>query len=362
MEHASGVGADTQWFNTTKHQKHALVTGIVDIEKRLFALPFGATGSLYFKGDLPVQLRRELYMPGSTDEGGDSNIYCIGPICDYMFWYGQRSNLALDRGPWENPTQYLSAVATKEVKWIEQFGKPLECDFPHNTVFPGVNSHQDYLELLQKYLAIAPCLLPKDPSNPLNRPVLRHPDLTPGNVFICPDTHKVKCIIDWQHTVIKPLALAAGYPRLFENPDPEPPQGLEAPKYPEGYDNMDTETKAQIKELVRRQTLFYLYRVFNGGLNKPHLAALQDPLFSLRQYLVEFAGRQWGGNLMTLRGALIRTFESWDCLPGRENTQKCPIEFSEQEIQKQNDDEPMWCNLNALVQQWRDELGSSRSV
>ena len=31
MEHAPGVGADTHWFDTTKHQKKALVTGIVDI-------------------------------------------------------------------------------------------------------------------------------------------------------------------------------------------------------------------------------------------------------------------------------------------------------------------------------------------
>ena len=46
MEHVAGVGADTRWFNNTIHQKHALVTGIVDIEKKLFSLSFGAIGSL----------------------------------------------------------------------------------------------------------------------------------------------------------------------------------------------------------------------------------------------------------------------------------------------------------------------------
>lgn len=78
-----------------------------------------------------------------------------------------------------DPRQYLLEIANKEIKWIEQFGKPLECDFPHNTVFPGVNSHKDYLELLKKYLSIAPCLLPKDPGDVLNRPTLRHPGVFP---------------------------------------------------------------------------------------------------------------------------------------------------------------------------------------
>ena len=99
MEHAPGVGADTCWFNNTKHQKHALVTGIVDIEKKLYNIPFGAVGSLYFKSDISPQLQGPLYVAGTPDEAGDSETYCIGPTADYMFWYGQRAELELDRGP-----------------------------------------------------------------------------------------------------------------------------------------------------------------------------------------------------------------------------------------------------------------------
>lgn len=91
MEHAPGVGADTRWFNTTKHQKHALVTGIVDIEKKLLNIPFATVGSLYFKSDLPLKWQGPLYVTGTPDEAGDSETYCIGPIADYMFWYGQRA-------------------------------------------------------------------------------------------------------------------------------------------------------------------------------------------------------------------------------------------------------------------------------
>ncbi|KAJ5198536.1 serine/threonine protein kinase, partial [Penicillium cinerascens] len=245
----------------------------------------------------------------------------------------------------------------RKARKTEQFGKPLECDFPHNTVFPGVNSPQDYRELLKKYLAIAPYLLPKDPGDILNRPTLRHPDLTPSNVFVCPDTFNVTCIIDWQHTIVIPLLLAAGYPRLFENPDPEPSTGLVPPKYPEDYDTMSSEDKAQVDELIRRQSLFYLYRVFNEGLNKVHLQALQDPLILSRQHLVDFAGRQWSGNLMTLRGALMRMRDIWQHVPGKDEQHECSIAFSKQEIKEQTENEPMWYNLNKLVNHWRDELG-----
>lgn len=135
------------------------MTGIVDIEKKLFNIPFGAVGSLYFKSDLPPELHGPLYMAGTPDEAGDSETYCIGPIADYMFWYGQRAKLELDRGPCmfflnvkfghasielilltgSDPINYLLATAEKEVKWIEKFGKPTESDFPHNTVSPALN-------------------------------------------------------------------------------------------------------------------------------------------------------------------------------------------------------------------------------
>lgn len=184
-------------------------------------------------------------------------------------------------------------------------------------------------------------------------------DLTPSNVFVCPDTFNITCIIDWQHTTVTPLLLAAGYPKLFENPEPDPPTCLVPPKYPEGYDTMSPKDKAEVDELIRRQSLFYLYRVFNGGLNKVHLKALQDPLILSRQHLVDFTGRQWSGNLMTLRGALMRMRDIWIHVPGKDENFECPIGFSEQELKEQTENEPMWYNLNMLVSHWRDELGLS---
>ena len=81
-------------------------------------------------------------------------------------------------------------IANKEIKWTRQYGKPVELDFPHNGVFLGKKSPEDYLSLLNKYLVLAPYLLPEDAKNPLNKPTLRHPGNSAQFVLeIGPGTH-----------------------------------------------------------------------------------------------------------------------------------------------------------------------------
>ena len=153
------------------------------------------------------------------------------------------------------------------------------------------------------------------------------------------------------------MLLAAGHPRLFENPDAQPPESLEEPKRPEEYDSLDSETKSQVDELLRRRHLYYLYRIFNGARNKPHLTALADPLLLPRQHPVDYAGRQWNGNLMTLRGALIRMREYWSLLKSKNDDVKSPIEFTETELEQHFEHESTWFDFTALTNYWRDEMG-----
>lgn len=73
--------------------------------------------------------------------------------------------------------KYLLATTEKGFKWFEKFRKPLESDFPHNTVFPGIRSPKAYLGLLKKYMAIAPYVFPREHGNVLSRPTLRYPGM-----------------------------------------------------------------------------------------------------------------------------------------------------------------------------------------
>lgn len=107
MEPASGIGLDSKWFELTKKQQLTVTTEIVDMETKLFSIPFNATGSIYFKKDIPSHLQTDLYRPGTLDPDGHSKTFCLGPIADYMFWYGKRAEMQLDRGPCKNCSCYL---------------------------------------------------------------------------------------------------------------------------------------------------------------------------------------------------------------------------------------------------------------
>ncbi|PYH34250.1 phosphotransferase enzyme family protein [Aspergillus neoniger CBS 115656] len=311
-----------------------LASSFVEIEKKFFNIPFGSMGSLHFKTDIKQDHQAALYAP-DVPHNEDSEVFCIGPTADYMFSYGKRAALNIDQN---NHKVYLACIARKEAEWIRCFGKPVELDFPYNGVFPGLKYPADYLPLLDKYLALVPFLLPKDTNSRLNKPTLRHPDMNPNNIFISPESGAVSCIIDWQHTFIEPRLLAAGYPRAFEIPDLQQSTDLREPSLPSNYVALSSQVKAEADELYRRRLLSYYYHIFNGHYNKPHLEALRDPTLLPRQHLVDRAGRQWSGNLVTLKGALVRM-------------------FSAEELNDSHDEEQTWLNLNKVVSQWYDQVG-----
>ncbi|KMU86855.1 hypothetical protein CIHG_04795 [Coccidioides immitis H538.4] len=337
MEKASGIPLEKRWFNLSKQQRHHLVTSLVDIETKIFDIPFGHFGSIYYRNDVPSNLQQDLYAE-STDPAMSSadERFCIGPTTDYMFWYGKRAELG------KTPKAYLVAIGKRECEWTKRYGKPRPVRFPHVVNFEGIKSPHDHIQLL---------------NHELNRPTLRHPDLTPGNIFIRPETNKISCIIDWQHTALLPLLLATGHPPMLQSPDHPPPQTLEKPVLPNDYDSFSPEEKSQADELHRRRVLFYLYMVFNGGLNKRHLSGLRDPRVLLTQHLVERAEKQWSGDVFSLKAALIRITENWDhfsaSLP---EPVPCPISFARSEIDMHYEQEPTWFQMNSLVEYWKSEL------
>ncbi|KAJ5373452.1 serine/threonine protein kinase [Penicillium concentricum] len=292
--------------------RQAFVDDIVAIEKRIFDLPFASMGSLYFKRDLPTDLQGQ----SRTTEFGMGG--------------ERRAALDLDIGRCMERSDTIPACYSwKELQWTDNFGKPVEC-FPYSLEFLGAACHHDYLAL-RKYMAVAPYLLPKDPGNVSNRPALRHPGISPCVSYI--DTFRTTSIIDWQHAVIVPLSPIAGHPKMFQHSPPASLENLEPGTQPLGYAEMDPQEKAGIDYHLQMGYLSYRYRVSNSAVNKLHLEALRDPLVFLRQQLVEYSGRQWWGDLTTLRGVLMYLNDIWDEVPGRDASPESPIRFSEEEVQ-----------------------------
>ena len=53
----------------------------------------------------------------------------------------------------------------------------------------------------------------------------------------------------------------------------------------------------------------------------------------------------------------MRMHDIWLYVPGNDGNMECSIAFSEEEMEEQIKNEPMWYNLNSLVSYWWDELG-----
>jgi hypothetical protein len=85
------------WFDLGEKARIAVVTKLVELESRLFALQFPTSGSLYYPEDLWADTESVVVPAGPASEG--ERRFCIGPETTLKLWYGRRQYLQVDRGP-----------------------------------------------------------------------------------------------------------------------------------------------------------------------------------------------------------------------------------------------------------------------
>ncbi|KAF3037178.1 hypothetical protein E8E11_006321 [Didymella keratinophila] len=115
MELVQGTNLGDIWFDLPEKARITVVTRLVELESRLFALPFSASGSLYYTKDLDINIRKAGVTTTNTSARGS---FCIGPDTRLCLWYGKRSRLNLDRGPFTDPAAVLAAGAKKEIAYL----------------------------------------------------------------------------------------------------------------------------------------------------------------------------------------------------------------------------------------------------
>ncbi|PCH00721.1 Hypothetical protein PENO1_046630 [Penicillium occitanis (nom. inval.)] len=78
-------------------------------------------------------------------------------------------------------------------------------------------------------------------------------------------------------------------------------------------------------------------------------------------YSIYSAGRQWSGNIVTLKEALLRLATHWDQLvDGNQEQIQCPVHFDPKEAEEFFVLEDNWFKASILVEHWRsilDDLG-----
>jgi hypothetical protein len=181
---------------------------------------------------------------------------------------------------------------------------------------------------LEKFLQIAPQLIPRDNVS-LHRPVIRHPDLQPNNIFVS-DTLETTGLIDWQHSTALPYFLQCGIPQSLQNYGDEISESLQTPTLPIDFKDMEEMQQYHEAELFRRRQLHYLYVKLTAETNPMHYEALAYDFSILRRRLHDHSTEPWEGDNVTLKADLVNVSSKWAQITS-DVRECCPISFSDTE-------------------------------
>ncbi|KAH7931313.1 protein kinase subdomain-containing protein PKL CAK Fmp29 [Leucogyrophana mollusca] len=357
MEFVQGTNLSDIWFDLGEGEIISISRQLAELESKMMSIAFPAGGSLYYTEDLENAAGSASW-PTRAGITLEDKRFCVGPDTSLRLWYGRRSQLDLDRGPYESAEAALVRGAEKELAYLRRFGRPV---LPFQRVRREVYKYKeqppsDHIENLDRYLHIASSLIPRNPA--LGHFCIRHPDLQPSNIIVSrsPDSNlQVVGLIDWQHTSILPLFLLTGIPQQLQNYDDIGSQSMTRPSLPENLDDMDETQQSGEMELYRRRLVHYHYVKATEEYNGLHYAALTNPMGVLRRRLFCHASDPWEGETFALKVALIQATKSWKTLTG--GGPPCPVVFDPDDVRETMELDAEQKEADESLEACRDVIG-----
>ncbi|KAF7794383.1 hypothetical protein EIP86_005517 [Pleurotus ostreatoroseus] len=350
MQFIRGTKLSDILLDLQKPDIDSVLRQLVQLESRMMSIPFPAGGSIYYTKDLKK-------MAGSTSTPLDNDAFCIGPDVRLHMWYGRRSQLHVNRGPYESPEVTLVAAARKELAYLEQFGRPL-LPFQRERREAYEYKEQpssDHIKNLERYLLIAPSLVPKNIA--LQHFRIRHPDLQPSNIIVSKSSDsnhlEITGLIDWQHASILPFLLIAGIPGRLQNYDDPVSQAMIPPSLPANMDKLDKSKQSYEIGLYNARLVHFHYVKNTQEYNRLHFDILFDHVYVLVRRLFYQAGAPWEGETHALKAALIEATEIWERLAGK--GVPCPVVFEPEDIRKTKE-------LSAILQECDESYEAFRTI
>ncbi|KIY74011.1 hypothetical protein CYLTODRAFT_341284 [Cylindrobasidium torrendii FP15055 ss-10] len=332
MEFVKGTKLADIFMQLKEADIASVLRQLIKLESLMMSIPFEAGGSLYYTEDL------ERVNGGKTTASFSLNgeHFCIGPDVRLHMWYGRRSQLDVNRGPYRNPEDMLAAAALKEIAYLERFGRPL---LPFQRARREAYEYKeqsplDHIENLQRYLRVSPSLIPTDPS--MRGFCIRHPDLQPSNIMVSTSADsgqlEIVSLIDWQHASILPRFLAAGIPNRLQNYGDPISEYLIPPSFPSNANEVEESELMKAVGVHHARLVHFHYAKGTEELNKLHHDALIDPASLFARRLFTQAGYPWEAETHELKALLVEATEKWAQIAGP--GVPCPIEFDPEEVSK----------------------------
>ncbi|EPE25063.1 Protein kinase-like (PK-like) [Glarea lozoyensis ATCC 20868] len=349
MEGVSGKLLSETWYVMTDEEKRGIIKKVVDIESTLFKIRLPAHGSLYLQGYLDRGVRT-VDIP--NDHGSNNPArFCIGPSTEQPWWHQKRDELPVNRGPWRTAEEVLKSAGDREKLWLQRFGK---MRYPKGALYrePYDGERVDprvQIEHLSDYMKLAPYLVPKEEE--LNMPTIRHPGLSPSNIFVS-ESGEITGIIDWQHTTILPKFLQAKPSKCLQNDTSEKFRRLDFAK--DALYVGSTETQKEAERCQQREG-FHLDPTNIDELDSAHFSTTEKRSLCLPKQIYDIASRPWEGDITSLQAHLIKALAEWSAIASPED--EPPIRYSEEEIKECLDGHAKQKRAGKRAQLVRDFIG-----
>ncbi|BCS09290.1 phosphotransferase enzyme family protein [Aspergillus luchuensis IFO 4308] len=339
MEKASGVPLFLVWGDMTEFEKLQLIQNLTKLEAQLSAVRFPAYGGLYLRDHLQSSNPQCLLLDDDVDR---SQSFCIGPSPDRQF--DVHSDHSKDQGPWTTLSELGIFIAKRELSRISTI--------PNKSALFYQGTLEEQAQLLNLTISLMPML----DSHPLlgqsAQPTLWHTDLHMGNIYVAPDHRtQIVSVIDFQSISVMPLFLQSRWPEFLKPPD-NYTQGFTSPELPDGYDNMDDESKLLARREWSQAKLAKAYEVSTYLEDRPAHTARNVP--RVFRELFTRCGEVSEVGVIPLRARLIEIFQNWSSLGF---IGSCPYSFSEEDIQtheQQFADYQAWHEVQHLAQECLD--------
>jgi hypothetical protein len=169
-------------------------------------------------------------------------------------------------------------------------------------------------------------------------PLLWHPDLHDGNIFVS-EEGKVTCIIDWQDANVLPLFLSLRKPQFLDVAD-----NALLFELPKDLKEMSPSVRSETWDRFNKSMLQGYYLAYFRE-NIPAVSAIYDDkkINPIRRQMANYARTSDGhdANALMLRSTLLQIRKNWTRLAGGDGTETappCPIDFDEEQLAKLYED------------------------
>ncbi|KAF9000330.1 protein kinase subdomain-containing protein PKL CAK Fmp29 [Cyathus striatus] len=338
MDFVQGINLSSLWFDLEEQDIKTILCQVVELESKMMSIAFPAGGSLYYTNDLETGIPLE------------DKRFSVGPDVRIPMWFGRRSQLDVDRGPYESVVAALVKGADKELAYLEKFGRPL---LPFQRIRREAYQYQeqlpsDHIENLNRYRLIAPSLVPQNLN--LSHFRIRHPDLRSSNIIVDSNL-RVISLIDWQHASILPMFVLAGsIPDRIQNYNDPISESMEHPSLPEDYDDLDESRQSQERGFYHRRLVHYHYLKNTMEYNKLHFSAITNTMLRCRLFF--YASGLWEAEPLSL----IDAMEKWEKLT--QGGAPCP--FDAEDVRETKKMDAKQTEMDELMEMIQNIIGVSQ--